>query len=605
MVGQWQSETLLISGMQSIHPSFHMESFFEMAGALSQTIQAVSSLMHVASRFQWTSETIHWWFMVMGVLLKTNRLSEWFMLMCHAVGRSCNLARGSLVTAWWSMCQPKSMWTWPVMFWSMNGHTVQQLHGVSMMVGAFCNFVRRFLILKNVVNPLDNHTRTCWPLLPRMFVQSIKLGMVLNEHLDNKFKEVRNQVHLQQFHIQQMLSVQVKFQWRSMQLEVFSLVLQLQGSQWLHRRPLRFWGILVSISRFLSQAPRVNCGTESLHTLTNWRFLKKLRSCRAVCKSLQETLCQFRQQRNQMMRMKSNDINLPTHLMQLGVNLACKGKDVLKDMRQIQVDFKIESFQVCHLILHTLASLVNQWMLIQQLQNWQHWFSWFSFRRCALCPGFCKESEEIHGDGSCEILAVLGSLRHLLEMWPRACNSGSAELTSTYMAKSETSCSDWEFQTLGSCKQLLGWESSGQCQKHEFSVVAWTFQASELWDSSWTSIVFMGLHTCVLDQKQIWSSSRGDILWAHTRACLSRTFVPVCRASHVLCWGYQSTQGWPKMETWHFLDKERYQWHVTGSMWRQLEVDKVSESNFQRLVWAHGALSQFAHVSLADWGCAW
>ena len=70
-----------------------------------------------------------------------------------------------------------------------------------------------------------------------------------------------------------------------------------------------------------------------------------------------------------MMRMKSNDINLPTHLMQLGVNLACKGKDVLKDMRQIQVDFKIESFQVCHLILHTLASLVNQWMLIQQLQN--------------------------------------------------------------------------------------------------------------------------------------------------------------------------------------------------------------------------------------------
>ena len=41
-----------------------------------------------------------------------------------------------------------------------------------------------------------------------------------------------------------------------------------------------------------------------------------------------------------MMRMKSNDINLPTHLMQLGVNLACKGKDVLKDMRQIQVDFQ-------------------------------------------------------------------------------------------------------------------------------------------------------------------------------------------------------------------------------------------------------------------------
>ena len=210
--------------------------------------------------------------------------------------------------------------------------------------------------------------------------------MVLNEHLDKKFKEVRNQVHLQQFHIQQMLSVQVKFQWRSMQLEVFSLVLQLQGSQWLHRRPLCFWGILVSISRFLSQAPRVNCGTESLHTLTNWRFLKKLRSCRAVCKSLQETLCQFRQQRNQMMRMKSNDINLPTHLMQLGVNLACKGKDVLKDMRQIQVDFKIESFQVCHLILHTLASLVNQWMLIQQLQNWQHWF--FMILIQALCIVF-------------------------------------------------------------------------------------------------------------------------------------------------------------------------------------------------------------------------
>jgi hypothetical protein len=100
--------------------------------------------------------------------------------------------------------------------------------------------------------------------------------------------------------------------------------------------------------------------------------LKILEEVEIMQSSLQESArnpFQFRQQRSQMMRMKSNDINLPTRLMQLGVNPACKGKDVLKDMRQIQVDFKIESFQVCHLILHTLASLVNQWMLIQQLQN--------------------------------------------------------------------------------------------------------------------------------------------------------------------------------------------------------------------------------------------
>ena len=232
---------------------------------------------------------------------------------------------------------------------------------------------------------------------------------------------------------------------------------------------------------------------------------------------------------------KPNGINLLIHLMLLCVNR----KDVLRDMRQIQVDCKIENFQVCHLILHTLAGLVNQWMLIQQLQLVFH-DSKLGAVHCV--PIFCKEPEKIHGEGSSEIFAVFGSLRHLLEMWPRTCNSDSAEFTPVYMAEDGTPCSDWEFQTLGSCQQLLGWESSGQCQKHEFSVAAWTFQASQAWDSCGASFVFMGLHTCVLDQKSIWCRSRGDILWAQSRTCLSRTFVPICRASDVLCWGHHPTQ---------------------------------------------------------------
>ena len=60
--------------------------------------------------------------------------------------------------------------------------------------------------------------------------------------------------------------------------------------------------------------------------------LKILEEIKIMQGSLQESArnpVPVQQQRNQMMKRKSNDINLLIHLMLLGVNLACKGKDML------------------------------------------------------------------------------------------------------------------------------------------------------------------------------------------------------------------------------------------------------------------------------------